>query len=41
MLNRSPIWHWRMEDYDIEIDDKNREIIFKNEDEYEEFTREI
>jgi len=36
--NRSPIWHWRMEDYDIEIDDKNREIIFKNEDEYEEFT---
>lgn len=35
---RSPIWHWRMEDYDIEIDDKNREIIFKNEDEYEEFT---
>lgn len=36
--NRSPIWYWRMEDYDIEIDDKNREIIFKNEDEYEEFT---
>ena len=27
-----------MENYDIEIDDKNKEIIFKNDDEYEEFT---
>ena len=35
---RSPIWYNRMENYDIEIDDKNREIIFKNVDEYEEFT---
>lgn len=35
---RSPIWAKRINKYDIEIDDKNREIIFKNVDEYEEFT---
>ena len=35
---RSPIWNRRIDKYNIEIDDKNREIIFKNVDEYEEFT---
>tara|TARA_B110000211_G_C14017265_1_gene525943 strand:- start:167 stop:1159 length:993 start_codon:yes stop_codon:yes gene_type:complete len=35
---RSPIWYRRINKYNIEIDDKNREIIFKNEDEYDEFT---
>lgn len=35
---RSPIWHGRIDKYNIEVDDKNREIIFKNDDEYDEFT---
>ena len=34
---KSPIWKQRFDLYDIEIDHKNHKIVFKNEDEEEEF----
>lgn len=34
---RSPIWRERLDKLDITVDDKNKKIIFNNEDEEEEF----